>query len=66
MNPPSLCDLRALRFPVATMFEGVEHFPEKWMPVFRRKCDQRKKLERVSDSIKSKRALEFARAWQER
>src|SRR5436309_5840289 len=42
-----------------------EHFPEKarpgldpgWRPVFRRKCDQRKKSERVSDSVKSKRAL---------
>src|SRR6266446_4791577 len=34
-----------------------EHFPEKWKPVFRRKCDQRKKSERVSDPVKSKRAL---------
>jgi drug/metabolite transporter (DMT)-like permease len=35
----------------------TEHFPEKWRPVFRRKCDHRKKLERDTDSIKSKRAL---------
>jgi len=35
----------------------LEHFQEKWIPVFRRKCDQLKKLERVSDSSKSKRAL---------
>src|ERR1700674_4140198 len=28
----------------------LEHFPEKWTPVFRRKCDQLKKIERVSDS----------------
>ena len=27
----------------------LEHFPEKWTPVFRRKCDQLKKLERVSE-----------------
>ena len=28
----------------------LAHFPEKWTPVFRRKCDQRKNLERVFDS----------------
>jgi hypothetical protein len=36
----------------------LEHFQEKWRPVFRRKCDQLKKLERVSDSSKSKRTLD--------
>jgi urease accessory protein len=35
----------------------LEHFQEKWKPVFRRKCDQLKKLERVSDFSKSKHAL---------
>jgi hypothetical protein len=33
-----------------TDIRSLEHFPEKWTPVFRRKCDQLKKLERVSDS----------------
>ena len=28
----------------------LEHFPEKWTPVFRRKCDHVRNLERVSDS----------------
>ncbi len=28
----------------------LEHFPEKWVPVFRRKCDQAGNLERVPDS----------------
>jgi hypothetical protein len=87
MNPPSVPDLRGLRFRITTMLEGLEHFPEKWtlisgLPeistqcqpsrlqptwvVFRRKCDQLKKLERVSDSSKSKCALEIAGASQER
>src|SRR5260370_28930071 len=43
------------------VLNDIEHFPEKWTPVFRRKCDQLKKLERVSDWIKSKRALGSAR-----
>jgi hypothetical protein len=34
-----------------------EHFPEKWTPVFRRKCDHVRNLERVSDSTLSERAL---------
>jgi hypothetical protein len=34
-----------------------EHFPDEWTPVSRRKCGQLEKLERVSDSIKSTRAL---------
>src|SRR5713226_7655515 len=41
---------------------GSQYRPSRlqptWVVVFRRKCDQLKKLERVSDSIKSKRALE--------
>ena len=32
------------------LLHPLEHFPEKWTPVFRRKCDQLKKLERVSHS----------------
>src|SRR6266852_2133122 len=35
----------------------LEHFPEKWVPVFRRKCDQLMSLERVSGSTQSERAL---------
>ena len=37
----------------------LEHFPTKWIPVRRRKCDQTKELERRSDSIGSKSALKF-------
>jgi hypothetical protein len=29
------------------MLAPAEHFPEKWAPVFRRKCDQAMNLERV-------------------
>jgi hypothetical protein len=29
---------------------SLEHFPEKWTPVFRRKCDHLSNLERCSDS----------------
>src|SRR6266436_5192878 len=39
----------------------TERFPEKWTkwtPAFRRKCDQLKQLERISDSTQSKGALE--------
>jgi hypothetical protein len=35
----------------------LEHFPAKWEPVRRRKCDQIKNLERVPDSTKAGRAL---------
>ena len=35
---------------LASDLKASEHFPEKWTPVFRRKCDQLKKPERVSDS----------------
>jgi predicted N-acetyltransferase YhbS len=35
----------------------AEHFPEKWAPVFRRKCDKIKNPERLSDSIESESAL---------
>src|SRR5712692_1200640 len=35
----------------------LEHFPEKWRPVFRRKCDQVRNLERVPDSTITERAL---------
>jgi hypothetical protein len=28
-------------FSLATSGSPLEHFPEKWEPVFRRKCDQR-------------------------
>jgi hypothetical protein len=31
----------------------LEHFPEKWAPVFRRKCDKIKNLAPFSDSIES-------------
>jgi len=29
--------------------QKLEHFPAKWIPVRRRKCDQTKKLERLED-----------------
>ena len=35
----------------------VEHFPPKWVPVRRRKCDQPKESRACSDSIGSKHAL---------
>jgi len=35
----------------------LEHFPEKWIPVFRRKCDHVKESRARSDSIQSERAL---------
>jgi hypothetical protein len=41
---------RAIRFVSKRKAPSLKHFPEKWTPVFRRKCDQLKKLERVSDS----------------
>ena len=40
-----LCDLPA---PGSA---GLEHFPEKWTPVFRRKCDKTRILRALSDSI---------------
>jgi hypothetical protein len=40
-----------------TRSTALEHFPAKWEPVRRRKCDQIRNLERVSDSIETKRAL---------
>jgi Flp pilus assembly pilin Flp len=43
--------------------ERPEHFPEKWAPVFRRKCDQRKNPERDGDSKKRHPAL--ARFWRD-
>src|SRR3974390_1762219 len=36
----------------------TEHFPEKWAPVFRRKCDQIKNREPSLGSIKAGRARE--------
>ena len=36
----------------------LEHFPEKWRPVFRRKCDQLKKLERVRFNLIETRSRE--------
>src|SRR5216683_1957930 len=40
------------------IFAGaLEHFPEKWIPVFRRKCDKLRNLERVANSTQSERAL---------
>jgi NitT/TauT family transport system permease protein/taurine transport system permease protein len=42
------------------IIKALEHFPEKWMPVFRRNCDHLKKLQHAFDSIKSKRALVIA------
>jgi superfamily II DNA helicase RecQ len=41
----------------------LEHFPEKWVPVFRRKCDKIKKPERFSDSIESENALQRQPFW---
>ncbi|MCB1528343.1 MAG: matrixin family metalloprotease [Hyphomicrobiaceae bacterium] len=40
--------------------QPLEHFPTKWTPVRRRKCDQTKKRERRSDSIRSQCALALA------
>jgi hypothetical protein len=36
---------------------NLEHFPEKRVPVFRRKCDQIKNPERLSDSMEAESAL---------
>ena len=41
---------------VAELF-GFEHFPEKWTPVFRRKCDQPKAARAPSDSLEAESAL---------
>jgi hypothetical protein len=44
-------DLPVSLLRIAEHFTGtraLEHFPEKWTPVFRRKCDQIKMLERFS------------------
>jgi len=48
----------------------LEHFPEKWMPVFRRKCDQVSTSRPLSDSTQSesgladiKRCPHFGRYW---
>ena len=41
---------------------GLEHFPTKWIPVRRRKCDQTKKPERLLDFIGLKSALACLRA----
>src|SRR3972149_3956234 len=43
--------------PKASADFDIEHFPAKWEPVRRRKCDQIKNLGRVSVSIETKRAL---------
>jgi len=36
----------------------LEHFPEKWMPVFLRKCDQVSTSRPLSDSTQSGSGLE--------
>src|SRR5262249_24510470 len=36
---------------------ALEHFPEKWMPVFRRKCDQVSTSRPLSDSTQSESGL---------
>src|SRR3977135_3475767 len=33
------------------VLNDLEHFPEKWKPVFRRKCDQLKQLCKVNDDL---------------
>jgi hypothetical protein len=38
--------------------EDPEHFPEKWAPVFRRKCDQARTARPVSASIEAETGLE--------
>ena len=45
----TLSSLQAVVQDRAPQTASLEHFSEKWTPVFRRKCDQLKKLERVSD-----------------
>jgi hypothetical protein len=42
--------------PAEVRFVPLEHFPEKWAPVFRRKCDKIKKPRALSDSIESESA----------
>src|SRR5208282_1567955 len=39
------------------LWRDLEHFPPKWAPVRRRKCDQTKESRACSDSIGSKHAL---------
>jgi hypothetical protein len=34
--------------------DSLEHFPEKWAPVFRRKCDKIKNLERFPIQLNRK------------
>jgi len=65
-NPPSLPDFikRDLRWCQGNMqylrlLSRLEHFPPKWVPVRRRKCDQTKESRACSDSIGSKHALGF-------
>src|ERR1700743_566818 len=43
--------------PMGDAAHQPEHFPEKWIPVFRRKCDQIENLEPGFDSIKAGKAL---------
>jgi hypothetical protein len=35
----------------------LEHFPEKWEPVFRRKCDKSKPIA-LSDSLEAESAID--------
>jgi hypothetical protein len=35
----------------AALAQSLEHFPPKWTPVRRRKCDQSKDLEHVSNQL---------------
>ena len=49
--------------PANVRFAPLEHFPAKWEPVRRRKCDQIRNLERVSDSIESERTLATKMLW---
>jgi hypothetical protein len=39
---------------------ALEHFPEKWSPVFRQKMRPLKKIRTLSDSIESESALMLA------
>jgi hypothetical protein len=71
---PAFTGLRHFLFvvPVLAVLAGIgfdwlltrlEHFPAKWEPVRRRKCDQIRNLERVTDSIESERALAMRGRW---
>jgi hypothetical protein len=48
-----------------TVAPALEHFPEKWTPVFRRKCDKIKNLERFAIQLNRRRRIKRSRRMNE-